>query len=105
MALSLTDLEHFEEAKALLRKTVPMVRRVLGESNALTLKIRCNYARTLYQDASGTLEDLCEAMTTLEDTAQTARRVLGGEHPLTAQIGIHIRRARTALRAREPGNA
>ena len=108
LALSLTDLERFEEAKALLRKTLPTVRRVLGESNGLTLKIRCNYARTLYQDASGTLDDLREAVTTLEEVERISRRVFGGAHPLTSAIKANLRNARANLRAREPpppGNA
>merc|ERR1712139_77925 len=38
-AASLHDLKRFEEAKSLLRKTIPVARRVLGESSDLTLKM------------------------------------------------------------------
>ena len=94
-------LQRFEEAKTLLRKAVPMVRRLLGNGNYLTLKMRWNYARVLYRANGATLDDLREAVTTLEDTERTARRLLGGAHPLVVEIEKALRYARTALRARE----
>ena len=86
---------------------MPVARRVLGENDDITLKIRAMYATTLYRDAGATLDDLGEAVTTLEETERTARRVFGGTHPLAAGIGRHLRNARAAHRARETpsGNA
>ena len=107
-ALSLDDLKRFEEAKSLLRKTIPVARRVLGESHILTLRMRSIYAEALYKDDAATLDDLREAVTTLEDTERTARRVLGGAHPNTTGIERELREARAALAAREapsPGGA
>ena len=98
--VSLLDLERFEEAKKLLRKTIPVARRVLGEGDGLALKMSWNYARALYKDEAATLDDLREAVTTLEETERTARRVFGGAHPLTIWIDAALRYART-LRARE----
>ena len=46
-AKSLGELQRFEEAKSVLRKMMPVARRVLGESNELTLRMKWNYARTL----------------------------------------------------------
>ena len=86
-ALSLLGLQRFEEAKALLRKMMPVARRVLGESYETTLKMRTVYARALFLDAGATLEDLREAVTTLGDVVRIARRVFGGEHPLTIALG------------------
>ena len=94
-------LKHFDEAKSLLRKTMPVARRALGEGNRLTLKLRWIYAQSLYKDDGATLDDLREALTTLEDTERIARRVLGGAHPTTTGIEISMRKARAALRARE----
>tara|TARA_B100000459_G_scaffold2304_1_gene1499 strand:- start:109 stop:684 length:576 start_codon:yes stop_codon:yes gene_type:complete len=99
------DLKRFEEAKALLRKAVPVARRVRGESDAITLKMRAVYANALYEDPGATLNDLSEAATTLEDTERTSRRVLGGAHPLTASIMKHLLFARMALLARETPDA
>ena len=96
-AVSLIGLQRFEEAKSLLRKTIPVARRVLGEGHRLALKMRWIYAEALYKDGSATLDDLREAVTTLEDTSRTARRVLGGAHPLTAGIEDTLRDARLAL--------
>ena len=107
-AATLVELARLEEAKTLLRKMVPVVRRVLGESNTLTLKMRWVYARALYKDDGATLDDLREAATTLEETERIARRVMGGLHPTTTGIENALRVTRAVLRAREtppPGNA
>ena len=44
---TLGGLKRFEEAKSLLRKTIPVARRVLGESHDLTLRMKRNYAAVL----------------------------------------------------------
>ena len=77
-----------------------MARRVLGEGDITTLKIRYSYARALC-GAATRLDDLREAVTTLEDTERIARRLLGGAHPTTVDIGAALRDARAALGARE----
>jgi len=99
--VSLENLSRFEEAKSVLRKTMPVVRRVLGENDETTLKMRWNYGDALYKDDGATLADLREAVTTLEELAPYARRVLGGAHPTTAGIGRALERSRAVLRARE----
>ena len=100
-ASGLNSLQRYAEAKTLLCKTIPVARRVLGENNELTLKMRRNYARALYKDADATLDDLREAVTTLEETERVARRVLGGAHPTTARMEEALRASRTKLRAHE----
>jgi len=97
----LLDLERFEDAKSLLRRTMPVARRVLGEGHRLTLKFRKNYARALREDPAATLDDLREAVTTLEDVERVVRRMMGGAHPLTTAIEDDLRHSRAALRARE----
>ena len=106
-ALSLLGLRRFEEAKSLMRKTLPVARRVLGESHDLTIRVVRSYARALYEDGDATLDDLREAVETLAETERTARRVLGGAHPVTEEIEDDFQNARAALRAREapPGDA
>ena len=93
----------FEEAKTLLRKTMPVARRVLGENDVLTLSIRANYARALYKADGATLGDLREAVSTLEETERIARRVLGGSHPTTMAIEKAFRGSRAVLHARQTG--
>ena len=100
-ALSLGRLERFEEIKALLRKTIPVARRVLGDNDRLTFQMRKTYAQSLYRDADATLDDLHEAVTALQETERVAKRVLGGAHPDVAGIDVCLRSARAALRARE----
>jgi len=97
----LLALQRYAEAKTLLRKTMPVARRVHGESHDITLRLRMNYARALYEDPAATLDDLREAVATLEETERIARRVFGGAHPLTGGIEETLRDARAALRARE----
>ena len=104
-ATSLIFVKRFEEAKSLLRKTIPVARRVLGESNDVTLRLRWTYATALYGDTDATLDDICEAEATLADTERIAERVLGSEHPLTAAIERDLINARGAIADREMGYA
>ena len=98
---SLIQLRRHKEAKSVLRRTMPVARRVFGESHEVTLRMRKAYAVALYGDDGATLDDLREAETTLEDTEPIARRVLGGAHPLVAKLESNLRYARAALAARE----
>ena len=100
-ALSLVDLQRFEEAKSLLRKSEPVARRVLGEADDTTLTARWTYAWALYEDPASTLDELREAVSTLEETERMARRVLGGTHPTTTGIEEALGESQAALRARE----
>ena len=100
-ATSLGNLNRFNEAKSSLRKTMPVVRRILGESHQQTLKMRKIYAKALFLDDGATLDDLREAVMTLVEIERTARRVLGGAHPLTVDIEDLLRDARVILGARE----
>ena len=97
----LLQLKRFEEVKALSRKVIPVARRVLGENDDLTLRMRWIYAQSLYLDDDATLDDLREAVSTLEEIERTARRVMGGAHPLTEGIEDDLEHARALLRARE----
>ena len=97
---SLLNLERFEEAQGILRSTVPVARRVLGDSNDTTLKMRSVYADALYYDEGATRDDLREAVETYEDIEQIARRVLGDAHPLTEWIEDGLQDAQDALYAR-----
>ena len=97
-ANSLKDLKRFEEAKELLRKVTPVARRVLGNSNEITLTMRSWYAISLFMADDATLDDLREALNTLEEIEPTARRVFGGAHPLTLAIEKYLQSARAALR-------
>jgi len=101
LAADLVELGCFEEAKSLLRTTMPVARRALGEGEAAELRMRSIYACTLYNDPNATLDDLCESVATLEETTRIARRVFGGTHPIIPDREGELRKARAALRARE----
>ena len=100
---TLKQLKRFKEAKTLLRKTIPVARRVLGADNNLTLKMRVTYAVALYDDTDATLDDVREAVTTLTETVRIARRVLGGADPdaMNAERELRYAQLRAALRSRE----
>ena len=98
---SLMNLDRFEEVKSLMHKSIPIARRVLGESDEVTLKMRWICGQSLYRDNGATLDDLREAVTTLVDAERIARRVLGGGQPTTRGIQLALRNARAVLRARE----
>jgi len=100
-AATLRDLKRFEEARSLLRRTMPVARRVHGTSDELTLRIRKIFAEALYMDTCATFDDLREAVAMLEETERIARRVLAGAHPLTTDAENTLRESRAVLRARE----
>jgi hypothetical protein len=100
-AKALTNVRRFEEVKSFLRKMLPVVRRVLTDSNEITLKMRWTYAMALHDDPRATLGDFREAVTTFEDTGDIARRMLGPSHPLVGVNERCLRNARAAARARE----
>ena len=93
-------LERYQEAKALLRPYQSVARRILGDSNEITLTMRQTYARALFTDLNGTFADIREAVVTLEDAHRTARRVFGGAHPTVVQMEQNLRLMREAIRAR-----
>ena len=95
-AATLKNLDRFKEAKSLLRKSIPVARRVIGYGHIFTLRMRWIYGEALYMDPDATLDDLREAVAMLEETERTARRVLGEAHPLTEGIVRHLRKARAA---------
>ena len=98
-AHSLVRIECFEKAKLLLRKTIPVARRVLGANDNLTLRTRWLYANALYEDPRATLHDLREAVETLESVAPSWKRIFGPAHPETAQVQVAVANARKALAA------
>ena len=103
--MGLVRLDRFEEARSLLRRTIPVVRRVARDSSEISIKMRALYAQALYLDNSATLDDLRDAVRTLEDPDRIARRVFGGAHPLVGEVEGALQDARETLRAREaPGS-
>ena len=78
-------VQRFEEAKSLLRKTIPVARRVLGAEHALTLSLREDLSRATL-DGESSAEEKREALRLLEDTVAVMRRVLGPQHPETQRM-------------------
>ena len=105
MAAALKNLKRFEEAKSLLRKMIPVARRVLGKSDEITLGMGWCYAEALYKDKCATLDSLREAVTRLEETERISRRIFGGAHWMVVQIEGCLLDARKVLRARDTPSA
>ena len=102
LANSLYRTRRFDEGKALLRKVIPVARRVLGKGNIDVVRLRWSYGCFLYRAPDATLDDIREAVATLEETYGTVRRVFGAEHSYTREMDPKdIRFARAELRARE----
>ena len=81
--INLLELERLEEAKRLLRKVIPVARRVLGNEHDLTLSLCEDLSRATLLDGESSAEKKREALRTLEDTLGIMRRVLGPQHPDT----------------------
>jgi tetratricopeptide (TPR) repeat protein len=102
LANSLYRTRRFDEGKALLRKVIPVARRVLGKGNIDVFRLRWSYGKFLYRAPDATLDDIREAVATLEETYSTVRRVFGAEHTYTREMDPHdLRCAQAELRARE----
>ena len=96
-------LERFgrhEEASSLMRKWIPVARRIIGETNIIFLRMRWLYALALFKDQAATLDDHREAVATLESVAPLWKRIFGGAHPETPKIHGALKDARKALAAR-----
>ena len=93
----LEGLNRHEEASSLLRKNIPVVRRVLGESCQLTLEMRWLHAVNLFRNDGATLDDLREAVQTLEAVAPLWTRIFGEAHPGTRLVQGALEDARAAL--------
>ena len=81
-AMTLLDLERFEEAKILLHKVAPVAQRVCGAEHDLTLSLREDLSRAIL-DGESSAEEKREALQMLEDTVAVMRRVFGPAHPET----------------------
>ena len=96
-AVSLKALQRFEEAKALMRKTMPVARRTLGVEHDLTLNFRDIYAQCLYRDDNASQGNVAEAIEILEDVQRRARRVFGPGHPNWESLPRDLMAAREKL--------
>ena len=79
---------------------MPVARRVLGESNQTTLRMRWGYAISLYEDAAATLDDVRKGVEILESVAPLWKRVFGPAHPETPCVQNALKDARKTLAAR-----
>ena len=98
-ASSFARRERYAEARSLLRKTMPVARRVLPENDEAWFMMRMNFAAVLYEPDWATVDDVREAVTTLEDLAPITRRVLGCKHPTVVSIELSLRKVRGKARA------
>ena len=102
LANGLYRTRRFDEGKALLRKVIPVARRVLGKGNIDVFRLRWSYGCFLYRAPDATLDDIREAVATLEETYGTVRRVFGAGHSYTREMDPYdLREAQAKLRARE----
>ncbi len=101
-AESLKGLQRFEEAKALLRKTLPVARRVFKtETDLLPLLMRCIYASALYRAENASFDDVREAVATLDELARTTRRKFGVAHPIAVTVAQDLQNVQGKLRKQE----
>jgi len=96
----LESFGRYEEAISLLRKSIPLARRVFGETKITTLRMRWVYALVLYRDKGATLADIHKAVETLESVARSWKLVFGEAHPETPIVRAALEEARKVLAAR-----
>ena len=94
-AMHLLQLKRFEQAKRILRRTVPVARRALGADYVLTLSLREDLSRAIL-DGDSSANEKRQALRTLEEVAGIMRRVMGPAHPDT----LHAQRKLEGYRQR-----
>ena len=92
--------EHQVEAKELLRKVIPLSRRVQGEDHFYTLKMQWTYGDVLSSAPGATREDCLEAEKILEKVFGRYKRMLGENHPYTKTCESQLASARMMARMR-----
>ena len=97
LVINLIELERFQEAKRLLRKVIPVARRVLGNEHNLTLSLCEDLSRATLLDGDSSAEEVREAVRALEDTLGVWRRVLGPQHPNTQRVQQNLEAYREAF--------
>jgi tetratricopeptide (TPR) repeat protein len=98
-------MQRHAETKELLRKTIPVARRALGEGDVSTLRMRWIYAIALHHDNDAPLDNLREAVATLESVANSWKCILGHAHPETPKVQAALEEAREALAERSAASA
>ena len=83
LASLLIGLQRFKEVRSLLRKALPVARRLLGAEHEVTLSIREDFSGAILEDGDSSAEEKRKAVRMLEDTIRVMRRVLGTSHPTT----------------------
>ena len=89
-ACTLRDLDRQTDAIFLMRKLIPVGRRVLGEGHEQTIRMRLVYAMCLSDDDAAPRDDLVEAKTELEELLRTAQRIYGPANPLVEKIKVAL---------------
>ena len=80
---SLVHTSHFTEARSLMRKHLPIARRVVGPDHEITYGIIETLAGAMFQNALAPRKDLVEATEMLTKQLKRLRQVLGAAHPDT----------------------
>ena len=80
---SLVSTERYAEAKAVVLEARPHARRLLGDGNEVTIKLRYVYCQVCCLDFSTRPEEMRLVKAELEDVVRTCRRTLGPAHPNT----------------------
>ena len=94
--MTLLRLKHLEEAKRVLRHTIPVARRALGAEHALTLSLREDLSRATL-DGESSAEEKREALRMLEEVAGVMCRVMGPAHPDTVHAQKELKRYRQRI--------
>ena len=94
--MTLLHLRRFEEAKRILRRTVPVARGVFGNDHDVTLSLREDLSRAIL-DGESSAEDKREALRMLEEVAGVMCRVMGPAHPDTVHAQKELKRYRQRI--------
>ena len=97
LGTSLVHTRQLTEARSLMRKYLPIARRVLGLDHEITFGLIENLAGAIFENALAPREDLVEVDEILTKQLKRLRQVLGAAHPATQRHENHLKKIQERL--------
>mmetsp|Transcript_26288 Transcript_26288/g.78913 ORF Transcript_26288/g.78913 Transcript_26288/m.78913 type:complete len:222 (+) Transcript_26288:3-668(+) len=83
LAIALVRLARFDEARAILKRQIPLARQLGGTQWVHAAGV---FSRAVVEDDNCPTTELEEALTVMDDASRTARQTLGTAHPVAKAL-------------------
>ena len=97
MCVSLLNLRNYTEIRSLLRKYLPLARRVMGHDHEVSRTMTETLAQSLFQQGAAPRDNVLEAAEILTEHNQRLRQIFGSAHPVTQRSERNLGSIRECL--------